>query len=604
TRDNAASGTERFVSRMGEFLILVGLAALVIAGIGIGGGMSSYLEARRGSVATLKVLGATSGDIARIYLLQIGAAALAGSMAGLAAGVLVTPLMGRLLEGLLPITPGFALDAGALAMASAYGLTVALVFSAPPLLRARGYPAMALMRARISPLTVSARDLALPVGGGLLLLAALVLLTASNPKLSALFLTGAVGMLGLLALLGIAICLAAARLPRPRDPVLRAGLANLYRPSAQTGALVTALGFGLSTFVLLAALQTSLENNILARVPDRAPDYFVIDVPKDREAEFRAVVARTTPEAEVQTIPAMRARILAFGPQGAMTQVNTLDLENLPDNAWALRGERGITYQAELPRGNEVVRGKWWPPDWEGEPLVSVEDQLAEAIELKVGDMLTIGVLGVERSARVASIRRIDWQDMGFNNVLVFSPNTLRDAPHNLAATIELPPETASRGLLGQLVKTFPATSVIETGGLLREARVLLGQMSTAILAAASVTVLAGLAVLLGAIAAARASRLYDNVILRVLGASRRQLLMMQLTEYGLLAMMLSGVALLLGSGIAWAVMTQVFKFDWLPNWPRVIIVLFSGTTLIAVCALAGSLPLLRVKPAQALRVI
>jgi putative ABC transport system permease protein len=602
TRDNAAPGTDRFVSRMGEFLILVGLAALVIAGIGIGGGVSSYLEARRASIATLKVLGATSGDIARIYLLQIGTAALAGSVAGLAAGVLVTPLLGRLLQGLLPIAPGFVLDPGALATASLYGLIVALVFSAPPLLRARAWPAMALMRARISPLSVSARALALPVGGGLALLAVLVLATASNPRLSALFLTGAAGVLGLLALLGLAIRFVAARLPRPRDPVLRAGIANLHRPSAQTGALVTALGFGLSTFVLLAALQTSLENNIRARVPERAPDYFVIDVPKDREAEFRAAVARTAPEAQVRTIPALRARILAYGPQGAMTRVDTLDPENLPDNAWALRGERGITYQAEIPKGNEVVRGKWWPPDWEGEPLVSVEDELADAIGLKVGDMMTIGVLGVERSARVASIRRIDWQDMGFNNVLVFSPNTLRDAPHNLAATIDLPPGTKSEGLLGRLVRAFPATSVIETGGLLREARVLLGQMSTAILAAASVAVLAGLAVLLGAIAAARASRLYDNVILRVLGASRRQLLMLQLAEYGVLAIALSAVALVLGSVIGWAVMTQMFDFDWLPDWPRVLSVLAAGATLVVAFALAGSLPLLRAKPAQALR--
>ncbi len=381
---------------------------------------------------------------------------------------------------------------------------------------------MALMRARVSPLGVSLKAMALPVGGGLALLAALVLATASNPKLSALFLAGAAGVLGLLALLGLGIRFAASRLPRPRDPILRAGLANLYRPSAQTGALVTALGFGLSTFVLLAALQTSLEANIAARVPNRAPDYFVLDVPKDREAEFRAAVARTAPKAQVRTVPALRARILAYGPEGRMTRVDTLDPDNLPDQAWALRGERGITYQDEVPEGNEVVRGKWWPADWQGEPLVSVEDELADAIGLELGDMLTIGVLGVERTARVASIRRIDWQDMGFNNVLVFSPNTLRDAPHNLAATIDLPPGATSQGLLGRLVRAFPATSVIETGGLLREARGLLGQMSAAILSAASVAVLAGLAVLLGAIAAARSSRLYDNVILRVLGASRK----------------------------------------------------------------------------------
>jgi putative ABC transport system permease protein len=162
TRDKAAPGAERFVERMGEFLVLVGLAALVIAGIGIGGGVASFLEARRGNIATLKVLGATSADIARIYLLQIGAAALSGSLAGLAAGVAVTPLLGSALGSLLPVSPGFVFDAGALARASAYGLLVALVFAAPPLLRARNFPAMALMRARVSPLALRLREVLLP----------------------------------------------------------------------------------------------------------------------------------------------------------------------------------------------------------------------------------------------------------------------------------------------------------------------------------------------------------------------------------------------------------------------------------------------------------
>jgi putative ABC transport system permease protein len=191
---------------------------------------------------------------------------------------------------------------------------------------------------------------------------------------------------------------------------------------------------------------------------------------------------------------------------------------------------------------------------------------------------------------------------MGFNYVLVFSPNMLADAPHNLAATIDVPVGESKAGLLRRLSQAFPATSVIETGGLLREARALLSQMSTAILAAASVAVLAGLAVLLGAIAAARANRTYDNVVLRVLGASRRQLLLLQIAEYGLLSGVLALVALALGSLIGWAVITQMFDFEWLPDWPRVLAVLAAGLVLVIGFALAGSLPLLRAKPAQALR--
>jgi len=600
TAERASPGADRFVSRMGDFLVLVGLSALVIAGIGIGGGVSSYLEARRGGIATLKVLGATSGDIARIYMLQLGMAALAGAAAGLAAGVLVTPLLGSALGSLLPVQPGLVIDPAALLRAAAFGLMVALIFAAPPLIRARSFPAMALMRERIAPLATHWRPALLPIGGGLAAIAVLALAGSGQKLLGAGFLAGAAAVLGLLFLFGIAIRRVSARIPPPRDPLLRIALGNLHRPGAQTGALVTALGFGLAAFVLLAAVETSIDADIQRTIPRQAPDYFVLDIPRDRIGAFETLVHAGEPKAEIRHVPALRGRILAYGPKGAMTRV--ADLAEIPEDAWPLRGERGLTYSDGVPEGNVVTAGTWWPADYAGEPLVSIDEQLAKALGLKLGDYITIGLLGVERDARIASFRRIDWDSMGFNYVLVFTPNAIADAPHNLAATIDLPGGARSGPLLRELVRAFPSSSVIEIGQVLAEARVILGQVGNAVLAAASVAVLAGIAVLLGAIAAARASRLYDNVILRVLGASRRQLLILQLAEYGLLAAVLAVVALLLGSAAAWGVVVHLFEFDWLPDWPRVLAVLGCGVALVLGFALAGSLPLLRAKPAQALR--
>ncbi|HUQ13782.1 MAG TPA: FtsX-like permease family protein [Novosphingobium sp.] len=599
-RTRATPGLERFVGRMGQFLVLVALAALAIAGIGIGNGVASWLEGRRASIATFKVLGATSGDIARIYGLQVAAASAAGILAGSIAGVAVTPLLGLALGALLPVAPGFVLDPAALATAAAYGLLIAAIFAAPPLIRAREFPAMALFRARVAPLALRWRVLVLPVGGGLAALTALVLLTSTQPWLSAGFLAGAAALFGLLALLGLGLRKGAARLPRPRRPLLRMALGNLHRPGAQTGALVTALGFGLASFVLLAAVQTSLDANIAQRVPKQAPDYFVLDLPRERAAEFAGIVSTAAPRARVRTVPAMRGAILAYGPSEAMTRV--ADLASIPDEAWPLRGERGLTYSDRIPDGNVVTAGQWWPAGYSGPPLVSVDQDLADAIQLKLGDKLTIGLLGVERTATIASFRRIDWDSMGFNYVLVFSPNAISDAPHNLAATVSLDGPADKRALLSSLVRAFPASSVIEIGPVVARARDILSQMGTAILAAASVAILAGLAVLIGAIAAARASRLYDNVILRVLGASRRQLLGLQLAEYGLLASLLGTVALALGSGAAWLVIVELFEFEWLPDWPRVLAVLALGIATVLGFALAGSLPLLRARPAQALR--
>ncbi|AKH42352.1 putative ABC transport system permease protein [Altererythrobacter atlanticus] len=600
TRNRASPGADRFVSRMGEFLTLVGLAALVIAGIGIGGGVSSYLEARRASIATFKILGATSRDIMRIYALQIGAAALAGAVAGLAVGVLVTPLLAQALGALLPVNTGLLIDPPALLRAAAFGLLVALIFASPPLVRARSYPAMALMRARVAPLAGEWRGAALPVGLGLAAIILLAIGGAQEKLLTLTFLGGAAGMLGLLTLIGLAIRAAARRAPRPASPIARLALGNLHRPGSSTAALVTALGFGLSAFVLLAAVQTSLDGNIQRSVPAIAPDYFVLDIPKDRLAEFEQLVEQDTPGSAVDAVPTLRGAILAYGPQGNQQRVS--ELEELPEGAWALRGERGLTYAGTLPEGNALTEGEWWPADYTGEPLVSVDSELAEAAGMQVGDYITIGVLGVERTARIASLRRIDWESMGFNYVLIFSPNTLRDAPHNVAATISLPDGMQAGSLLRDLVRAFPSSSVIEVGPLLTQAREILDQVALAILAAASVAVLAGIAVLLGAIAAARAARLYDTVILRVLGASRRQLLFLQLAEFGLLTVILAGVALALGTGLGWLVIVQIFDFDWLPDWPRILAVLGGGLVLVLAFAIGASLPLLRARPARALR--
>ena len=236
---------------------------------------------------------------------------------------------------------------------------------------------------------------AVPVAIGLAGIIVLALIGSPTPLLSAGFLGGAAVLLGILALLGWAIRRGAKRVPRPANPIIRSALANLHRPGAATGSLVTALGFGLSAFVLLAAVQTSLDGNIQRSVPDRAPDYFVLDVPRDGLADFRAIIADVSADAQVDAVPTLRGAVVAYGPQDNMTVV--ADLEELPEGAWALRGERGITYSQDIPEGNSVIDGEWWSANYSGEPLVSIDEELAEAAGISVGDMLTISLLGVQR---------------------------------------------------------------------------------------------------------------------------------------------------------------------------------------------------------------
>jgi putative ABC transport system permease protein len=597
TRDRASPGASRFVDRMGEFLTLVGLAALAIAGIGVGNGVSSFLAGRRGSIATLKALGATGGDIARIYAVEIGVATAIGVVAGLAVGAVAIPLLAALLGQVLPIEIGLVPSPWPFLRAAAYGALIAIAFAAPPIAAASATPAAGLLRGALAPLRAAswrARLVALAAGGAAV---ALAVLTSAQPGLAAAFLGALAAALLLLAALGRLVRIAARRLPAPRRPLPRLALTALYRPGARTEALVVALGLGLTLFVLLTAIRTSIDAAIATTIPARAPALFVLDVPRDRADEFRRTVARAAPGAAVRTVPLLRGTITAYGT------TRVADLKKLPEGAWALRGERGLTYADALPEGSTLVAGRWWPRGYAGPPLVSVDERLAKALKLRLGDPLTVSLLGIERTARVASFRRIQWDTLGFNFVLVFSPGTLSDAPHNLAATIEAPPGREG-AITAALLAPFPSSSAVEVRGVLSQVRTLVEQVAVAIAAAAGVAVAAGIAVLVGAIAAAREARTYDAVVLRTLGATRAQLLGAQLIEYTLLGAVVAGLALLLGLSGAWYVVTQMFDFPWAPDPLAVALTLVAGLGSTVAIGIAGAWPIMRVRPAQALRTI
>jgi len=594
-RDRAAPGAVRFFERMGQFLSLIGLAALVIAGIGVSNGVASYLGQKRGSIATFKILGATSGDISRIYLLQIGAATAMAVIAGLAVGALLPVAFVTLAGDLLPVAPGLGVFPLPLATSAAYGVLIAFAFALPPLARARTHPAAAQLRSGVEGARrIDWRSMALVAAAGAMVVA-LALATAREPMFAAAVLGAVAAVLLVLLGIGALIRWLAARVPRPRRPLLRLAIANLYRPGAQTVALVIALGLALTLFVTLAAIQTSLDAEISRAVPQRAPSQFVLDIPSESRDRFAALVKREAPEAKLNIVPSLRGTITAYGKQ------RVADLETLPEGAWFLRGERGVTYADALPQGSELVAGQWWPKDYAGPPLVSLDREAARILNLHVGDTMTVSILGREIEARIASLRQVNWDTMGFNYVLVFSPNTLASAPHSLTSTIDM--DTKHEGAVSRaLLSTFPSASIIAVSEVIGQVRTILDQMATAILLSASVAILAGIAVLIGAIAAARQARTYDSVILKTLGATRRQILAAQALEYALLALMLAALALGLGTLAAWYVITGVFEFRWAPDWGIVLATLGIGSLLTLGIGLLGSLPVLSVRPAQALR--
>jgi putative ABC transport system permease protein len=594
-RSNGAPGTRRFIERMGQFLTLVGLASLVIAGIGVGNGVASYLASKRNSIATLKVNGADSGMIFRIYLMQIFSVAAAAITLGMVVGLLSPPLIGFAIGDLLPLPPGINVYPLPLIISALYGILIALAFALPPLARARTIPAAGLYRAVVEGNTLPERPILFAVSAAILAIIALAVATARDPLFSLGFIGAAFGILLLLTGVAWLVHYIAIRLPRPKAMLPRLALANLHRPGAQTRALVVALGLGLTLFVTLAAIQTSIRNEIARSVPEKAPSFFALDIPKDEATRFTKMVRDAAPNAMINMIPAMRGTITEYDGQ------RVADLAEIPKGAWVLRGDRGITYSASLPNGSTITKGAFWKSDYRGPPLVSIEEDVAASLNLDLGDSIAVSILGVEMRAQISSFRRVDWDNFGLNYVLVFSPGSIEAAPHNMVATLTVP-KSAEGKLAKALPPAFPSSSLIEVGEVVGQVSILLSQMAQAIAAAASIAILAGIAVLVGAIAASRQSRIYDSVILKLLGSTRRQILGAQAMEYGILSLLLGIVALALGMGAAYFVVVQIFDFKFAPDYGVLAITLVGGTGLTFILGMLGSLPILAARPAEALR--
>ena len=595
TRDDGAPSTRRFIERMGQFLTLVGLASLVIAGIGVGNGVASYLRGKQGAIATLKILGADSAMIFRIYLFQIMAVAIGAIALGLIIGALAPLAIIQIAGDVLPIKPEFAIYPLPLVVSALYGFLIAIIFALPPLSRAKTIPAAGIIRGEGRSWRQIDRQSWTGVGLAIAAILALAIGTANEPLFSAAFIGAATAILLLLTGLGALIRWLASKAPRPKQPLLRLALTSLHRPGAQTGQLVVALGLGLTLFATLAAIQTSLTNEIRSTVPRDAPSFFVLDIPVERTGEFRSKVKETSGDADINIVPTLRGTITEFAGQ------RVSELETLPEGAWVLRGDRGLTYSATIPEGSEIAAGEWWDADYDGPPLVSVDEEQGAALGLRIGDSLTVSLLGVEIPATVASFRKVNWRNFGFNYVLVFPPSVLADVPHNVAATIQL--ETAKEDqLLSTLPREFPSISMVKVKEIASQIGDILNQMATAIAAAASIAIFSGIAVLVGAIAASRQTRVYDSVILKLLGATRAQILTVQAIEYAVLAFLLSAVALGLGLFAGWFVITQIFQFTWQPDWGIVLLTLAIGGIVTLGIGLLGSIPVLSAKPARALR--
>jgi putative ABC transport system permease protein len=599
-RNKASPQLQRNVERFSQFLTLVALTALLVGGVGVANAVASHLARKRDTIATMKALGATGGDVFAIYCSQILLVALFATLIGAGLGAALPFVIVWTFGAVIPLPVASSLHPAVLELSIVYGLLTALAFALWPLGRAHDISVSMLFRDQVAakrgwPRRRYVVFTALIAAA----LAALAVLSAYDRRLAAIFVVAAAVIFAALRLVAMLTMALTRRLSRSRSTLVRLAITNIYRPGALTPSVVLSLGLGLSLLVTVVEIDGNLHRQFAAALPEKAPSFFFLDIPSADAVGFDAFVRERAPGSTLERVPMLRGRIIA---------ADGIKAENLKpgeSSAWVLRGDRGITYAAALPAGSRLIAGEWWPADYSGPPLVSLESRTAEDLKLKPGDTIAVNVLGRNVTARIANLRAVDWQNLGINFVLVFSPGTFAGAPHMDIATLTFADggtaaeETA---LIKALADAFPTVSAVRVKDALDAVDHIVGNLVLALRGASLVTLIAAALVLGGALAAGQRFRIYDAVVLKTLGATRFRLLASYALEYALigLAAVVFGVAA--GSVAADLVVTRVMEFSFV--W---VALPAAGTALLALVVtvllgLAGTFTALGHKPAEVLR--
>ncbi|HEY5459664.1 MAG TPA: FtsX-like permease family protein [Sphingomicrobium sp.] len=598
TRDEAGAGTRRFIDRLGQMLLLVALSALAIGGLGMSSAAAAFAASRRPTIAILKLVGATRKTVTTMLLAEIGLISALAIVAGLAVGAMAPALVGKLTESMLPVAPDTAPQWVALAKAGLFGVLISFAASWRMVGSAAETKPARLLRGDVGngdPMRW--RTFILPVAA-LAIAAAIAVAGASDPWFAATGVAAIAGLCGLFALLGLAVRRSARAAKHLGGPVTRLGIAALDRPGAATGRLAVSLGLGLTLLITLAGTASSILAEIDTTIPKKAPALFLVDIPRAEEQRFLALAQAELPDAELRLVPSLR------GPVTAVKGVRVTEMRDVPEGAWILRGDRGLTFARDLPPANRIVAGQWWPKDYRGPPLVSIDQDAATALKLKVGDTLTVNVLGRPIEARIASLREIDWRSMGFNFAIIFAPGTLEAAPYTLMATIAPPSKTSTVAFERKLAADLPMVSAIRVSDIVTQVKTLLESIDGAVRIATGFAILMGMIVLAGSVVATRRQRARDIVLLRLVGATRGEVARSQLTEFALLSAAVALIALAAGTIASWLVVVQVFEFPFSPDWEGLALIPVGALLLAVFAAFMAAIPALNVRPAEGLRAL
>ncbi|PYM35177.1 MAG: hypothetical protein DME17_13560 [Candidatus Rokuibacteriota bacterium] len=561
--DDARPGLRRFFSQLATYLGLVGLASLLVGGIGVASSVVTFVRRQLVTVAVLKCLGAESRMVLAAFLLQVLALGLVGSLVGAAFGVLMQPVLVRAVQpfapfALEPVWDGWTIGRGLL-----MGTLTALLCALWPLLAVREVPPSLVLRRDLEAAAWRAPRpwvAALPIVAGL---AALALWQAGSFKLGAIFVGAALAALAVLVALSRGLILLVRCLPPPGGLAWRQGLAGLRRPGGHAVQVVLALGTGVMLLVAIALLEASLRRQIAFERKREAPSFFFIDVQADQREPFgRLVTAASGGVAPVLT-PVVRGRLKAIDGTPVTRALIEAKKAGPPDTVWYFTREYVLTSAAEPPPGTAITRGRWWTAaDAAQRPRVSLEEAAANHLGVSVGGTLAFDVQGVTVEAEVMSLRKVDWQSLTTNFFAILSRGALDGAPVTYMATVRVPASAETR-LQDYVVAAFPNVTAIPVRAVLERVATVLGEIGLAIRLIALFSIAVGTTVMASTLVATRYQRLYETVILRTLGATRATVARAFAVEYVCLGAAAGLGGTLLASALACAVLTFVLDVPW-----------------------------------------
>jgi putative ABC transport system permease protein len=601
TRLDPVPGARRAVERLGQFLTLVGFTTLGIGGLGVANAVGAHLIRMRKTIATLRSLGASDGQVFGIYLAQIVLLTLLGIIIGAALGTYVPNLAIAGLGQFAPVDIRAVHQPLTYAIAAAFGLLIALLFTLWPLGRAEQIRATSLFRDEVAPLRQALPRW--PYAAATALLAAavfgLLLLQASDRWLAMYSVGGLLVLAAVLLLFGWLIEKGFGWVPKMGPPSMRVALSNISGPQSLARPVMLSLGCGLGLLTALSLVDVSLERELRSSAPLRAPNYYLLDLGRTQLPELTALLDSISPGASVDAKPMLRGRVVSLKGTPVEQVKAPREVE------WFLQGDRGLSYADAPPANDKLLSGAWWAKDYAGPPLVSLDEDIARGFGLAIGDSIVVNVLGRPIEAKVANLRKVSWERLVMNFTMILSPVPLRNAPHNLMGSVTYPNplSPAKEGeLLQAVADTFPGTAAIRVKDGLDLAASVIDKVIAAVRVAALVTLSAGSLVLAGAMTAARRRRSYQAVVLKVLGATTGTVIATMMWEYGLLAVAAALVALALGIGAAWALLTYGMQITFIFSWPAVLSSAGIALALLLIFGIFGTYQVLRARPMPLLR--